>query len=956
MSNNKIPKDLLPTLVIGLGGTGFQVIKRLKKLFAKKYNNINLPIRYLIIDTDLKSFLDESVANNEKCQLRFNEGVKSTLDWAYKNPNFNWLPKNPPLIPDFFTATDQGAGLMRPIGRLYLCKNAKLVYDTINAAKNDLVDLYKILTDVGANFLDNIGKHKVYIVGSLAGGTGCGTFLDVSVMLSKIFNRDNTNLIGMFTLESCYDDKLSADLDAQNRSKANCYAALKELEFYMSSIKNPEDERYKFTYTNIGEIKLEKKLLDICYLIENKNEAGGVLTNVEDIYDLCSLQLFQEIGTQLGSQLRADYNNFICKDKDPILNRERNFSTFSSSSMEIPIDNIKKYCCNKLAEQILSSLDKRTECDYTEKVDLLVDEIKNELVINTYLVNNKNNKLANTTTVDDLLKAKGTVVKSEQKVKENKGKWDEDYSNNEVKLRKIISEYININSTEDGLNTLSEILKETSGRFKYEFNNLTAVNPTKSSDIINAINNTQSQVSKRKIKEKDKKKIDECKNKINTFFTDNENEITKYIYKELSDLVEKIINVELDNIDIIRRKIYEFSREINRNLLRIKNKTNITYGGNIISREMVSEDFYEEYYNENYKEHLNGIIQSMLSDEYINVVFKEDKERPNNLTLLTLLKNDIKNLIRLCEYKIKNDKSLKNVTIINFLRKNAEKQNKTAYQYIKEELEITSTLAKPFWSAVKNPDVSWTECYYIGSIKDEDGISIKPHEEIDSWIRSQMGERSRQAKYVETTSSSSIDVIHITMGACAGYLPDVKIYKQFYLKLLTQKTYPLHLNESYVGLEELEIEAENLFNNYSKAQAYGVILKINNNYFYNLKEDGKSFIYKSPRCISIDNDSIENALDLPENITDIDENLILGKDSKEVIDKLNEDTNLSKIINDYITLVEKGYTKDKLIEHKSRYTDSYKILKNDGKKVIKENNEQGDFIVYEKLRYEKVFK
>ena len=95
---------------------------------------------------------------------------------------------------------------------------------------------------------------------------------------------------------------------------------------------------------------------------------------------------------------------------------------------------------------------------------------------------------------------------------------------------------------------------------------------------------------------------------------------------------------------------------------------------------------------------------------------------------------------------------------------------------------------------------------------------------------------------------------------------------------------------------------------------------------------------------------------MPENITDIDENLILGKDSKEVIDKLNEDTNLSKIINDYITLVEKGYTKDKLIEHKSRYTDSYKILKNDGKKLIKENNEQGDFIVYEKLRYEKVFK
>lgn len=955
MSNNKIPKDLLPTLVIGLGGTGFQVIKRLKKLFAKRYDNINLPIRYLIIDTDLKSFLDESVENNEKCQLRFNEGVKSTLDWAYKNPNFNWLPKNPPLIPDFFTATDQGAGLMRPIGRLYLCKNAKLVYDTINAAKNDLVDLYKILTDIGSTFLDNIGKHKVYIVGSLAGGTGCGTFLDVSVMLSKIFNRDNTNLIGMFTLESCYDDKLSSDLDAQNRSKANCYAALKELEFYMSSIKNPEDERYKFSYTNIGEIKLEKKLLDICYLIENKNEVGGVLTNIENIYDLCALQLFQEVGTQLGSQLRADYNNFICKDKDPILNRERNFSTFSSQSMEIPIDNIKRYCYNELACQILESLDKKVEFEREQIVDELVQKIQDEVEYTSYLVNNKNLKLANPT-IENLKNITNIISKCEKKVGENKERWLEDYDNNYSKIKKLINEYINENSIVYGLSTLNEILKEVNGRFKAILNNSIQVNTPKASGIMNSINSIVEQFSKKKLKEKDKQIIQQCTGKINTFFTDNESEIINFINKELGILIERIINVELDNIYGIRRKIFEFNMEIERNLLKIKNKTNITYGGNIISREMVSEEFYESYYNDNYKEHLKGIIQQMISNDTINRVFKEERDKPDNSTLLTLLKNDLKILIKLCKDKIDNDESLKNITIINFLRKNAEKQNKSAHQYIKEELEITSTLAKPFWSAIKSPDVSWTECYYIGAIKDEDGISIKPYEEIDSWIRSQTGERSRQAKYVETTSSNAIDVIHITMGACAGYLPEVKNYKQFYLKLLTQKTYPLHLNESYVGLEDLEIEIEKLFNNYSKAQAYGVILKIDNNYFYNLKEDGKSFIYKSPRCIRIDDENIESELDIPENIIDIDEELILGKNSKEVVDKLNENSYLARTIGNFINLVEKSYTKDQLIEHKSRYTDSYNLEKDYDKKIPHTNNEQGDFIVYEKLRYENIFK
>ena len=74
-------------------------------------------------------------------------------------------------------------------------------------------------------------------------------------------------------------------------------------------------------------------------------------------------------------------------------------------------------------------------------------------------------------------------------------------------------------------------------------------------------------------------------------------------------------------------------------------------------------------------------------------------------------------------------------------------------------------------------------------------------------------------------------------------------------------------------------------------------------------------------------------------------------------DKLPEPLSKEEEIK-YVELSMEGDVKarDKLIEHKSRYTDSYKILKNDGKKVIKENNEQGDFIVYEKLRYEKVFK
>ncbi len=959
---NDIPKDILPTLVIGLGGTGFQIVKRLKNLFAKKYNGESLPIRYLVIDTDLKSFLDDDIENNEKCQLRFNEGIKSTLDWAYNNPNFQWLPKNPPIIPDFFTSTDQGAGLMRPIGRLYLCKNSKLVYDTLNSAKNSLVDLYKVLTEVGAAYLENMDRHKVYIVGSLAGGTGCGTFLDVSVMLSKIFNRDNTNLIGMFTLESCYDDKLSSDLDAQNRSKANCYAALKELEFYMASIKNPNDERYRFKYNNIGEIVLEKRLLDICYLVENKNENGGVLTSIENIYDLCSLQLFHEIGTKLGSQLRADYANFICKDKDPILKRDRHFSTFSSSSMEIPVDNIKKYCSYRLALDILQGLYNKSNSNIEEEVEEVIKNINDKIDRNNYFVNENSFKIKDAS-CGELSEALSKMNNLEKKVEEKRILWESNFEKNKEDITKVLSEYVNEKATTYGLLGLANILKRVSNNLKVEVDSIENGNTSISVNTIDK--NIKSAIAdynkaRKSKKESAEKRLNSCKSEVNTFVKENGNKNNYYITNSISNLVTDVIKRQLDDIDFIRTNIHKYKPQIERELQRIMNQANKKYGGNIISREMVSEEFYKEHYESTYGKHLVGIINQMMTSSNINEVFNNELKIEENLNILSLIRDNTEGLLRLCKYKVDTEDKIKNDTIIEILRKNAEANNKDSTSYIKEELDITAKLSKPFWSAIKNPEVSWTECYYIGSVRDENitnGFTIKPNEEIDKWIRSQMGEKSRQARYVETSNPYSIDVIHITMGACAAYLPEVHHYKQFYLKLLADQTYPLHLDEKYIGLDDLVKDVDELFREYTLSQAYGSVIKVGGKYINNLiREDNKFvFRYKSPYCLPIENVEIES-LEEVNNISNIDEDLIIGEDEKQFIDNLSKNINLSKDVCDYINNVEKIYTKEELFNHKKKYIGSYKKeeVKVSDNSLIE--NKNGDFIAYEKLRFQNSFK
>jgi hypothetical protein len=905
MDNIKVPKDILPTLIIGLGGTGYQVIKRLKELFNKRYNNEKMPIRYLLIDTDLKSFLDDSIENNEKCQLRFGDGIKNTLDWAYKNPNFDWLPQSPKITPDFFTSTDQGAGLMRPIGRLYFCKNAKFVYDVLSTAKNDLVDLHKVLTDLGSAYLENIDRHKVYIVGSLAGGTGCGVFLDVAVMLSKIFNRDNTNLIGMFTLESCYDDKLSSDLDAQNRSKANCYAALKELEFYMSSISNTNDEKYLFKYNNIAEIKLEKKLLDVCYLIENKNELGGVLTNIEDIYDLCSLQLFQEVGTKLGSQLRADYSNFICKDKDPVLKKDRHFSTFSSSTMEFPIDRLKNYCSLRLANEVIDILGKVSSSDENIKdteAEGLLNSINETVNLNELLVDFTGNlKINDKVHVKELKEGKkGNLDKAVRFAEGKRLQWIQNKVKSKNEMDSLLKEYINEKTLKQGIRLIIDVFSKLESEMYRQYTEgivNTSLDKEKIKGEIDRLENTRGFLKKEEITIGK-----ELSGRFNKYIEQEQNKLRYEMYKDRYKIFMELKPEFINKFNNILSSIVNMRSDILDKLNRLNSQSEKRYGGNIISREMVNSEFYEEFYFEKFMENLDNRIKDMFSK--------------NNL--LEIIKGTLDDLLAPCEEEFEKVKG--NINIMNLLERNSIKEKLSFKDYVKEELDVTAKLAKPFWSAIKNPEVAWTECYYIGSIKDEamnNAFTVKPPEPIDRWIRNQTGERSRQARYVETANPYAIDVIHITMGACANYLPDIKGYKQFYLKLLSSETYPLHLNEKYVGLEELDMDVDKLLQNFSLAKAFGAVLEIENSYYLNIraKQGTYNYIYYSPYCLN-GAYAEERLIEIPENKTRLKGALKkLGESKDEVLQNMNEDVEVNTLIYNFIEDIDRIFTKEELKKH-----------------------------------------
>lgn len=261
-------KKIKKTLVIGLGGTGATTILYLKKIFMEQFGKIPVAIQFLSLDTD-RGTRESSLTTpllNEKVEIKDDEflhlGVQNTLETIKASESVKeWWPEGLPAL-----SVRNGTGAIRALGRLAFYAHSHEIIEIVTQKKLKRLDdpsLFKDLEGQGFKLLD--GK-EIYIVGSLAGGTGSGTFLDTAFLLNHIL-RDVTACCGFFILPWIFEG-----LPATPRIGANTYAALKELEYYMGLKYNEHKVIRKFG-KDLVEIK--RPPFDIVNLIDGRNEQGG---------------------------------------------------------------------------------------------------------------------------------------------------------------------------------------------------------------------------------------------------------------------------------------------------------------------------------------------------------------------------------------------------------------------------------------------------------------------------------------------------------------------------------------------------------------------------------------------------------------------------------------------------------------------------------------------------------
>jgi hypothetical protein len=326
-------KKLKRTVLIGLGGTGKRALLYAKKKLLEAFGEEPPLVKFLLIDTTAANNDHLLTADGKKARLQASEILHIEARGASLLPKVHdeireWFPPKADLKANILA----GAGQIRALGRLALFANASLVYENLR----DLLALARDYKDERPSG----ERHYIYepytphltvaVVGSLAGGTGSGTFLDVAFLLRQLM-KDEDQLFGYFLLPDIYTNR-----PGTQNVEANAYAALKELDHFMNFREN-------LSYTLGGRrIQVEKKPFDMVFLVNRQNRAGKTFNEVDDLTELLGLGLFLQAGP-MGKEQADVFDNIahqLNEQKGRYYGKTAHYASFGAAELRFELEKV----------------------------------------------------------------------------------------------------------------------------------------------------------------------------------------------------------------------------------------------------------------------------------------------------------------------------------------------------------------------------------------------------------------------------------------------------------------------------------------------------------------------------------------------------------------------------------------------------------------------------------------
>lgn len=271
----QVASQLSPTLLIGLGGTGKDVLLRVRRRFFERYGRradgaLGFPIvGYLALDTDPGAFdrlEGEGPSDFVLRNIQFKRGgTPEAIDCTVEPRQledyfrggeqsyphlFRWLP--PGLKRFGANGIVGGAGQNRLFGRLAFFHHFHTIRAALKARIHQLVadatlperrDVW--LKELRRPVRVNTRRLEIVLVYSLAGGTGAGMFLDAAMLVRHLVERElalpevqpfltHFAVLPEAFVQEAAEGSSAVVLTPDQRRKVqeNAYACLREMEFF----------------------------------------------------------------------------------------------------------------------------------------------------------------------------------------------------------------------------------------------------------------------------------------------------------------------------------------------------------------------------------------------------------------------------------------------------------------------------------------------------------------------------------------------------------------------------------------------------------------------------------------------------------------------------------------------------------------------------------------------------
>ena len=210
-------------LVVALGGTGAETLHDMRHRIASLHSACPIDLHSVLIDTDEKAIHGAKIANKvatgNKCRtlhipLRSSNDYRQSIsDNRFASMSRRWIYNVPRSL------STEG---MRPLGRLALVDHGTMVKESLQTAIQEFA---------GGSKSDDLAEgFKIYVVGSLCGGTGSGIYVDIVHLLRHLLDSNSLEQVQILSLLSMRGLRHDPSMSLANHDS---HAALIELRHFL---------------------------------------------------------------------------------------------------------------------------------------------------------------------------------------------------------------------------------------------------------------------------------------------------------------------------------------------------------------------------------------------------------------------------------------------------------------------------------------------------------------------------------------------------------------------------------------------------------------------------------------------------------------------------------------------------------------------------------------------------